>query len=690
MPHPIAFLVMPRVWRATPLHPLLHRRIGSIPLNLARPDVGALRRALATLRTGAWSGIFPEGPFSVRGPARARPARRRAARAAGRRAGGPGRHSRARSRRWPAGGCTCRGGGRWPCGSASPARFALDSSGGRAARDRGHAADHGRHRRAAAMSHARAATLARARLGAAGSDGRRASPARWRSISGCGLTTSRAAWRGPARWRGPACSPMPSATAIVAGLDDGARRAGGRHVPVPARARGHPHERGAAAPGAGGRGRRQAAHRPLAQRPDRARRAALPQGRWPRAPARRCRAVQRALVARAAETVDTPMPGYTHMQRAQPIVLAHHLLAYVFMLQRDRERFAAARRARRRAAARRRRARRHGLPDRSRGARPRSRLRRRHARTASTRSAIATTSLEYLAAAAITGMHLSRLAADLALWATAEFGFVEFSDAFATGSSIMPQKKNPDVAELIRGKSGRLYGNLMAVLTVMKGLPLAYNSDMQEDKEAFFDSVDTLAAIVGVLPPMLASLTLPHRAHAHRGRRELRHRDRPRRLPGAQGPAVPRRPRDRGQGRAATRSSAASRLEQLDLEELRRFSDLFGRRRPRGADRRGLAARPHRRTAAPRPRPCGSRARSGSRARARHPDAGPAAGRWRWRRVPRSALALLCAPCGRKGPARGARASGAHRRSATSRAPAERRASSWRGRAPRRRVDHTR
>src|SRR4029077_16445170 len=116
------------------------------------------------------------------------------------------------------------------------------------------------------------------------------------------------------------------------------------------------------------------------------------------------------------------------------------------------------------------------------------------------------TLLEFLAAGAITGMHLSRLAADLTLWATAEFGFVGFSDAFATGSSIMPQKKNPDVAELIRAKSGRLYGNLMAVLTVMKGLPLAYNSDMQEDKEAWFDSVDTLAAIGGVLPPMLASL----------------------------------------------------------------------------------------------------------------------------------------------------------------------------------------
>jgi argininosuccinate lyase len=116
--------------------------------------------------------------------------------------------------------------------------------------------------------------------------------------------------------------------------------------------------------------------------------------------------------------------------------------------------------------------------------------------------------LEYLAAAAITGVHLSRLAADLTLWATAEFGFVEFADAWATGSSIMPQKKNPDVAELIRGKSGRLHGNLVAVLTMMKGLPLAYNSDMQEDKEPLFDSVDTLEAILAVAPPMLKSLTV--------------------------------------------------------------------------------------------------------------------------------------------------------------------------------------
>ena len=218
------------------------------------------------------------------------------------------------------------------------------------------------------------------------------------------------------------------------------------------------------------------------------------------------RRVQEVLVARAAETVEAPLPGYTHLQRAQPVVLAHHLLAYVFMLQRDRERFRDAR------------ARADVLPL---GAAAlagtafpidREALAQDLGFAAVSPNSLDAVSdrdyvLEFLAAGALAGMHLSRLAADLTLWATAEFGFVEFSDAFATGSSIMPQKKNPDVAELIRGKSGRLYGNLVAVLTTMKGLPLAYNSDMQEDKEPFFDSVDTLEAIVGVLPPLLATLT---------------------------------------------------------------------------------------------------------------------------------------------------------------------------------------
>ena len=218
------------------------------------------------------------------------------------------------------------------------------------------------------------------------------------------------------------------------------------------------------------------------------------------------RRVEETLVARAAETVDAPLPGYTHLQRAQPIVLAHHLLAYVFMLERDRGRLRDCG------------ARADALPLGA-GALAgtafpvdREALARDLGFRAVTPNSLDAVSdrdylLEFLAAAALTGMHLSRLATDLTLWATAEFGFVEFSDAFATGSSIMPQKKNPDAAELIRGKSGRLYGNLVAVLTTLKGLPLAYNSDMQEDKEPFFDSVDTLEAVLAILPPMLASLT---------------------------------------------------------------------------------------------------------------------------------------------------------------------------------------
>jgi argininosuccinate lyase len=283
------------------------------------------------------------------------------------------------------------------------------------------------------------------------------------------------------------------------------------------------------------------------------------------------RGIQQALIGRAAETVETPMPGYTHMQRAQPIVLAHHLLAYVFMLQRDRERFAAAG------------ARADVLPL---GAAAlagaafpidREALARDLGFAAVSPNSLDAVSdrdyvLEYLAAAAITGMHLSRLAADLVLWATAEFGFVEFADAWATGSSIMPQKKNPDVAELIRGKSGRLYGNLVAVLTAMKGLPLAYNSDMQEDKEAFFDSVDTLQAIAGVVPPMLASLTFKaERMRTAAGENFATATDLAdylvrKGLPFREGHEIVGKVVRYALERGVT-------LEQLGLEELRRFSD---------------------------------------------------------------------------------------------------------------------
>ncbi len=268
------------------------------------------------------------------------------------------------------------------------------------------------------------------------------------------------------------------------------------------------------------------------------------------------------------------MPGYTHLQRAQPVVLAHHLLAYVFMWERDRERFAGCR------------ARAEVLPLGS-GALAgtgfpidREALARDLGFPAASANSLDAVSdrdylVEFLSAAAITGMHLSRLAADLTLWATAEFGFVEFSDQFATGSSIMPQKKNPDVAELIRGKSGRLVGNLVALLTTLKGLPLAYNSDLQEDKEPFFDSVDTLEAILGVLPPLLASLTF--------------HTERMRQAAGEHfatatdladylvRKGLPFREAHDVVGRVVLHASrSGATLEGLPLEELRRFSPLIG------------------------------------------------------------------------------------------------------------------
>ncbi len=217
------------------------------------------------------------------------------------------------------------------------------------------------------------------------------------------------------------------------------------------------------------------------------------------------RETQAALVAQAERHRDCPMPGYTHLQRAQPILLAHHLLAYFFMLERDRGRLADARR------------RLDVLPlgagalagttvpiDRHALARDLGFA----APSANSLDAVADRdfALEFLAAAAILAMHASRLAEEVVLWATAEFGFVELPDAYATGSSIMPQKKNPDIAELIRGKTGRVYGDLVRLLTVMKGLPLAYHSDMQEDKEAFFDAADTLRGCLGVLAPFLRAL----------------------------------------------------------------------------------------------------------------------------------------------------------------------------------------
>jgi argininosuccinate lyase len=223
---------------------------------------------------------------------------------------------------------------------------------------------------------------------------------------------------------------------------------------------------------------------------------------------------------RAEEYAETIMPGYTHLQRAQPITFGHHLMAYAWMLLRDRERLLSA-------------------------------VERMMSQNPLGSGALAGTTypldrymtsaelgfagpcensldgvsdrdfcLELASCVAILMTHLSRFSEEIILWCSWEFKFIELDDAFATGSSIMPQKKNPDVAELVRGKAGRVNGDLMTLLTVMKGLPLAYNKDMQEDKEAIFDSMDTASLCLGTFTPMLATMTaLPGnmRAAAARG-----------------------------------------------------------------------------------------------------------------------------------------------------------------------------
>jgi argininosuccinate lyase len=216
--------------------------------------------------------------------------------------------------------------------------------------------------------------------------------------------------------------------------------------------------------------------------------------------------LQKALSARALDCADMVMPGFTHLQSAQPVTFGHHLLAYVEMLARDRGRFADAR---------------VRLNECPLGAAalagtsfPIDRFMTAKALgfdrpTANSLDSVADRdfALETLAAAAIAATHLSRLAEEIVLWTTPQFGFVRLSDAFSTGSSIMPQKRNPDAAELVRGKTGRVVGALIGLLTVMKGLPLAYAKDMQEDKEGVFDALPTLSLTLAAMAGMIRDLT---------------------------------------------------------------------------------------------------------------------------------------------------------------------------------------
>jgi argininosuccinate lyase len=221
----------------------------------------------------------------------------------------------------------------------------------------------------------------------------------------------------------------------------------------------------------------------------------------------RLRALQNALLLLAQKHSEVLMPGYTHLQRAQPIYFVHYLLAQLEALERDHERL---RDARRRADV---------MPLGS-GALAGSTIALDREAIAKalgfqrvTQNSVDAVSdrdfvVDLLYSLAMIGIHLSRFSEDLIIWSTTEFGFIEFSDAFATGSSLMPQKKNPDMAELTRGKSGRLVGNLVTLLTILKALPSAYNRDLQEDKEALFDSVDTVRSSLEVFGAMLPALTI--------------------------------------------------------------------------------------------------------------------------------------------------------------------------------------
>ncbi|MFE8704207.1 argininosuccinate lyase [Cytobacillus sp. FJAT-54145] len=215
--------------------------------------------------------------------------------------------------------------------------------------------------------------------------------------------------------------------------------------------------------------------------------------------------MQEALLNQAKQHVETIMPGYTHLQRAQPISFAHHLMAYFWMLQRDKDRLTES-------------LKRINISPLGAGALAGTTFPIDREYTAhllgfegiyensldavSDRDFI----LEFMSSSSILMMHLSRLAEEIILWSSQEFRFIELDDSFSTGSSIMPQKKNPDMAELIRGKTGRVYGNLVGLLTVLKGLPLAYNKDMQEDKEGMFDTVKTLVGSLKIFAGMLNTM----------------------------------------------------------------------------------------------------------------------------------------------------------------------------------------
>ena len=281
----------------------------------------------------------------------------------------------------------------------------------------------------------------------------------------------------------------------------------------------------------------------------------------------------RAVLLQAKATKEVILPGYTHLQRAQPIVFAHHLLAYAMMFVRDIGRINDA-------------------------------VRRMNVSPLGSCALAGTTydtdrtftakklgfdgvsmnsidgvsdrdfCVELISAFALVMTHLSRFAEEVVLWTSSEFGFVELDDAYTTGSSIMPQKKNSDMAELVRGKTGRVYGDLMAMLTVLKGLPLAYNKDMQEDKECVFDALDTVKACLGIFAPMIATMK-PHRENMYRaaGKGFINATDLADYLVGK---GMPFRTAYKTVGETVALCIKEDKtLEELPMEEYKKISDLY-------------------------------------------------------------------------------------------------------------------
>ncbi|RMG56127.1 MAG: argininosuccinate lyase [Acidobacteria bacterium] len=285
------------------------------------------------------------------------------------------------------------------------------------------------------------------------------------------------------------------------------------------------------------------------------------------------KALQRALLDLAEAHQDVAMPGYTHLQRAQPVLWPHYLLAYFEMFARDRARLREIR------------ARVNVMPLGS-GALAgtnypidRQRLADRLGFEAISRNSLDAVSdrdfvIEFIAAAALIMVHLSRLAEDFIIFSTSEFGFIELSDRVATGSSLMPQKKNPDALELVRGKAGRVFGHHLAMLTVMKGLPLGYNKDLQEDKESLFDTIDTLTGCLSVMTVVLKNTRVrSERLIEAASRSDLYATELADYLVGK---GMPFRQAHELVGRLVRYGlERGKRLDELSLEEYREFSPLF-------------------------------------------------------------------------------------------------------------------